>query len=431
MRAALAARPMPATEVAASIRAGRRTAEDIFWQQMACIELAEPEVGAWHYVSPDTALAEAQHVDRFLPLAGVTFGIKDVIDTANMPTGYGSAAYEGSRPVWDAPIVTLARQAGGVMLGKTVCTEFAMSSPGKTRNPANLAHTPGGSSSGSCAAVAAGMVQVGFGTQTSGSIIRPAAYCGVVGYKPSFGMLNRTGVKVLSDSLDTVGLITGDVADAALVASVLAERPELMPRAAPRRLRVGIFHGSRWHLALPETAAALEQAASALAEAGCMTRRLPVPGFFEGLYAHHDAVMGWETPRSLAYERSLPAGKLTAVTHAFLDQLSQATLASYDAALGALETRAGLLDQILDGCDVLLTPAAAGEAPLGLETTGDPVFNKVWTLLHGPCVALPVCKGPSGLPVGVQIIGRLGGDADVLAAAVFIAGALAAQRGGM
>jgi amidase len=423
--------PMPfARDTVARMHAGKTTAEQECRAHIARIDAAEPRVQAWQHLALAPALENASQIDSLSPLAGVAVGVKDVIDTALMPTGYGSAAYAGHQPAWDAPIVTRTRQAGGIILGKTVSTEFAMSSPGKTRNPANTAHTPGGSSSGSCAAVAAGMAQIAFGTQTSGSIIRPAAFCGVVGYKPSFGTLNRTAVKPLSDSLDTVGVITRDLRDAAFATAVLAERPELMPGDQWCAPRIGVFLGSRWKLASAETAAALKRTETALSHAGCTVKDVPVPDWFDALYAHHDAVMGWETPRCLAYERAMLGDRLTPTTLQFLDLLSKTTLTEYDDARRALEHRAGLLERVLDGYDALLTPAAPGEAPLGLSNTGDPVFNKVWTLLHGPCLTLPVIKGPQGLPVGIQLIGRLGADAGLLATAAFVEDALAAMPGG-
>jgi amidase len=419
-----------ARDVAASVRAGRRTAAEVCQAQIArCLEI-EADVQAWQYLAPETALAAARWVRPDGPLAGVTFGVKDVIDTVDMPTEYGSAAYEGTRPPWDAPIVALTRAAGGVILGKTVTTEFAMASPSKTRNPANFEHTPGGSSSGSCAAVAAGMVHVAFGTQTSGSTIRPSSYCGVVGFKPSFGTLNRAAVKMLSDSLDTVGVITGDVRDAAFVTAVLADRPDLTCER-PAGLRVGVFRGSRWDQALPETDAALRDAARALENGGVTVLEVAVPADFDAFYAHHDAVMGWETTRSLAYERACLEERLTDGTRAFMAHLAQATWRGYAAALAALRNRAAVLDRWMTGCDVLLTPAAPGAAPQGLESTGDPVFNKVWTLLHGPCVTVPVARTADGLPVGVQLVARLGDDAGLLAAAALLEDALAAMtRGG-
>ncbi|TBW41346.1 amidase [Siculibacillus lacustris] len=417
---------LSARETARRVAAGDLAAEAVCRAFVQRIADGDAALGAWAHVDAERALEAARAVDRSGPLAGVTFGVKDVIDTADMPTEYGSAAYAGVRPVWDAPIVALTRRFGGVVLGKTVTTEFAMASPGPTRNPVDPAHTPGGSSSGSCAAVAAGMVHAAFGTQTSGSLIRPASYCGVVGYKPTFGVLNRTAVKVLSDSLDTLGVVTRDVRDAAFVTAALAERPGLAvaERVAPPR--VGLFRTSRWALAEPATRAALDRTVAALAAAGVEVRDVAVPEWFEGLWAAHDAVMGWETPRSLAYERDRLGDRLTAVTRRFLDTLAATTFADYTAARDVARGRRDLLDELLSGCDVLITPAAPGEAPLGLGATGDPVFNKVWTLLHGPCLSLPAGRGPAGLPVGVQIVGRIGADADLLAAAAFIEQALAA-----
>ncbi|WP_206682791.1 amidase [Chthonobacter albigriseus] len=410
--------------VATAVRGGRLTPSAVAEAHLARISEREKDVQAFAFLDPDRARQEAISNKAAGPLAGVTFGVKDVIDTADMPTGYGSAAYEGFRPRWDAPIVALARAFGGTVLGKTVSTEFAMSSPGKTRNPHNLAHTPGGSSSGSCVAVAAGMVHVAFGTQTSGSIIRPASYCGVVGYKPSFGTLNRTAVKVLSDSLDTIGVVTRTVGDAATVVAALAENPALAKGSAPANLRIGVFATSRWAEAEPATRQALDRAAAAAQAGGAKVRPAEVPDWFEDLYAGHDAVMGWETPRSLAYERKVLTDKLAAETRRFLDVLARTTRAEYDAALEALVDRASLLDSLLGDADVLITPAAPGEAPAGLQATGNPVFNKVWTLLHGPCITVPTGVGPGGLPVGVQVVGRLGRDAETLAAAAFLERAL-------
>jgi amidase len=274
------------------------------------------------------------------------------------------------------------------------------------------------------------MVHVGFGTQTSGSIIRPASFCGVVGYKPSFGTLNRTGIKVLSDSLDTLGVITRTVADAAFVAGTLAERADLALASGRKPpVRIGLFRTTRWNLAQPAMREAIDRTMAALAEAGVEVQERPVPDWFEDLYADHDAVMGWEAPRSLAYERHQLADRITETTRRFLDSFAQTTQARYEAAMQALRNRRALLDEILGDCDALLTPAAPGEAPAGLASTGDPVFNKVWTLLHGPCVTVPAGVGPAGLPVGVQVAGRIGEDAGLLAAAAFIEDALAARRG--
>ncbi len=415
---------LSARETARRVANGAATAEAVCAAFAARIAAAEPAVQAFAFFDRERALAEARAAASG-PLAGVTFGVKDVIDTADMPTAYGSAVYEGHRPPWDAPAVALARAFGGVVMGKTVSTEFAMSSPGRTRNPFNPAHTPGGSSSGSCAAVAAGMVQVAFGTQTAGSILRPASYCGVVGYKPSFGTLNRAGMKPLSDTLDHLGLITRDVRDAAFVAAALAERPALATGAAPAAPRIGLFRTSRWAQAEPATRDALTRTAAAIEAAGGTVRECAVPDSFERLYPLFDAVMGFETPRTLAYEYRGRGGRISPITRGFLDTLSRATRADYDAALAALKDREAMVEELLDGCDALITPAAPGEAPEGMAT-GDPVFNKPWTLLHVPALALPAGFGPLGLPVGVQVIGRIGADAHTLALGAFIEDALKA-----
>lgn len=416
---------LPARETAARLAARTLSAAEMVESALARIAVREPEVRAFETLDADGARAAAKAATAG-PLAGVTFGVKDVIDTADLPTGYGSALYVGTRPRWDAPCVALTRRMGGVVMGKTVSTEFAMSSPNQTRNPHNPAHTPGGSSSGSCAAVAAGMVQVAFGTQTAGSIVRPASYCGVVGYKPSFGTLNRAGVKPLSDSLDHLGLITRDVRDAAFAVAALAEKPELAQGRTNGALRVGMFRTSRWAQAEPATSEALARAARAVEAAGGSVREIEVPEEFEGLYALFDAVMGFETPRTLAYEYGVLGDRIAPLTRAFLDTLSKATRADYDAALAVLRDREAIAARLIGDCDILLTPAAPGEAPRGLGATGDPVFNKVWTLLHVPALSVPAGTGPNGLPVGVQVIGRLGADAQTLAAAATLEDALKA-----
>ncbi|WAC27395.1 amidase [Ancylobacter sp. SL191] len=415
---------LSARETARRVSAGEVTAEAVAAAFADRITAAEPEVQAFAFFDRERALAEAKAASAG-PLAGVTFGVKDVIDTADMPTGYGSAVYEGYRPAWDAPAVALTRAFGGVVMGKTVSTEFAMSSPGKTRHPVNPAHTPGGSSSGSCAAVAAGMVQVAFGTQTAGSILRPASYCGVVGYKPSFGTLNRAGIKPLSDTLDHLGLVTRDVRDAAFAVAALAERPALAQGRTGGAPLVGLFRTSRWAQAEPATRDALARTVTAIEAAGGTVRELEVPDHFERLYALFDAVMGFETPRTLAYEHRVMGARISPITLGFIETLSRATRAEYDAALAVLRQREAIVEELLGGCDGLITPAAPGEAPRG-TATGDPVFNKPWTLLHVPTLSVPAGVGPLGLPVGVQVVGRIGADAETLALGAFIEDALKA-----
>ncbi|BBE73554.1 amidase [Oharaeibacter diazotrophicus] len=416
-------RALSVDAVVAAVNAGTLSASAVAEAFLAVIDAREDAVGAFETIDRAAVRAAAAAVGGG-PLAGITLGVKDVIETADLPTGYGSTVYAGARPLWDAPVVTIARSLGAVVMGKTVSTEFAMSGPGRTRNPWNPGHTPGGSSSGSAAAVGTGMLHAALGTQTSGSILRPAAYCGAVGYKPSFGTLVRVGVKALSDSLDTVGMIARTVADAGAVTAALAEAPKLAAAALDRPPRIGIFRSSRWDLAEPATREALARAAAAAEAAGASVVEVAVPDWFEELYRCHDAVMGWETPRALAHERAVFADRIAPPTRAFLDTLARTTRADYDAALARIADRAGILDALIGDCDVLFTPAATGEAPAGLGATGDPVFCKVWTLLHGPALAVPAGFGPNGLPVAVQVVGRLGRDAETLAAAAFAEAAL-------
>src|SRR5438067_9165655 len=272
---------LSARAAAQEIAAGRRPAAALAAACLDRIAAREPVVGAWHYLDPEAPLAAARQRDAEPPrgpLHGIPIAVKDLIDTFDMPTGYGSAIYEGHRPAADAACVALARGAGAVTLGKTVTTEFACFTAGKTANPKNPGHTPGGSSSGSAAAVADGMVPLGFGTQTAGSVIRPASFCGCIGYKPSFGLINRAGVKPLADSLDTVGVLARTVEDAAFFAGVLAGRPARgdmeMPEAPPR---IGIYRTPVWSEAEPSTIAAMDRARAALERAGAWTAEIVVP----------------------------------------------------------------------------------------------------------------------------------------------------------
>jgi amidase len=401
-------------EIAAAVNEGRVTAEAVTRAALERIAILEPAIGAFAWVDPDAAIAQARAIDAIpgpLPLKGVPLGVKDVLDTADMPTGYGAGAYEGFRPPWDAAGVALAREAGAVIIGKTVSTEFAANSPGGTRNPHNPAHTPGGSSSGSAAAVGAGMIRVAYGTQTAGSIIRPASYCGAVGYKPSFGLLDRTGVKTLADSLDTLGLLAGSADDAAYFTAVIAGRPGLDAAPVPADLCIGIYDEDGWG----EGNAALLAAVRAMNLPFHHVPKLPA---HDALLAAQLAIMDWEVPRALAFERTRRFDLLRPATQEFLSR-PQPSPAVYDAARRlAADARAGLL-AAFGAAQVWLAPAGPGAAPLGLAATGDPVFNRVWTLLHVPCVSIP-CIRLAGLPIGLQVIGPPGQDATTLAIAAFL-----------
>jgi len=420
---------LPARIAAEEIAAGRLTSEAL---TRACLDrIAEREdtVHAWQYLDGEQALAEARRRDSEPPrgpLHGVPVAVKDLIDTVDMPTAYGSPIYERHRPAADAACVALARAAGAVVLGKTVTTEFACYTPGPTANPRNPAHTPGGSSSGSAAAVADGMAPVAFGTQTAGSILRPAAYCGVVGYKPSFGTIPRAGVKLLADSLDTVGVIARDAADAAFFAGVVAGRPALRRIAVPTMApRFGFCRTPMWDQAEASTVAALDRTREALERQGATIAEIEVPAEHRCLNAAHDAVMGFELAGSLAFERTRHAAQLSPRLGQLLDAGMTVTADAYDTAVAETALARARLDYFFADCDAVLVPAAPGEAPPGLGYTGDPVFNRMWTLLGVPCVTLPALWGRSGLPTGVQLVGRTGDDAGLMAAALFAERALA------
>ncbi|HXC91208.1 MAG TPA: amidase [Stellaceae bacterium] len=423
-------RSLTAREAARQIAERRLSAEALAASYLERIAAREEVVGAWQYLDREQALAEARQRDREAPrgpLHGVPIAVKDLIDTCDMPTAYGSPIYRGHRPAADAACVALARAAGAVVLGKTVTTEFATFTPGRTANPHNPAHTPGGSSSGSAAAVADGMAPLGFGTQTAGSVIRPASFCGVFGYKPSFGLISRAGVKPLADSLDTVGVYARTVDDAAFFAGVLSERPALRHLAIPERApRFGLYRTPMWDEAEPATAAALDMARAALDRAGAVVEELAIAPDHQGLTEAQDRIMGFETCRALAYERTRHSAELSPRLAQLLDAGMAVGAADYDAARAVAEAARAGLAKFFGGCDAILTPAAPGEAPAGLGYTGNPVFNRMWTLLGTPCAALPAYWGDSGLPTAVQLVGRLGDDARLLGCAAFLERALAA-----
>lgn len=415
-----------ALEAARRIADGSLTCEALTRRCLERIAEREPAVQAWQHLDPDAALEAARRIDRWGsgPLKGLPVGVKDIIDTADMPTAYGSPLYAGYRPPRDAACVALARQAGALMLGKTVTTEFAYFHPGKTRNPQDPGRTPGGSSSGSAAAVADGMVPLAFGTQTAGSVIRPASFCGCVGYKPSFGLIDRTGVRPFADSLDTVGVFARTVEDAAFFVSVLAARPTLRITDEGFRPRIGLCRTHEWDSATPATRAALEEAGHRLHAAGLEVRETALPEGFRGLCEAQKTIMAYEGARACAPETLTAPDRISAKLREFLQAGAATASEDYDVARRLeADCRAQFAD-ILGDLDVLLTPSAPGEAPEGLEATGDPLFNRVWTLLGVPCVNVPALTGPSGLPVGGQVVGRVKDDRRTLAAASAIAYAL-------
>ena len=419
---------LPATQAARRLADGSLSAVEMTEALLARIADREPVLRAFAWLDPALALRQARALDAARragraagPLHGLSLGVKDVLDTADQPSQYGSPIWAGHRPRSDAACVALGRRAGAVILGKTVTTEFATRHPGPTTNPANPAHTPGGSSSGSAAGAAAGFFHTGFATQTAGSIIRPAAFCGAVGCKPSFGTLHRAGMKVMSESLDTIGVITRSTGDAALVLGGLTGRdygnPERRPGTSPR---LGLCWGPTADQAAPETRAMLERVATAAARAGAVVRPLEMPAaVVEGLAAHA-LVMNGESAAALAWEVDHAAPLLSPGLRERLQWGGEQGAAALAAARAAFATARAAIRGVFGEVDAVLTPSAPGEAPEGLGWTGDPAFNSLWTLLHLPCVTVPVGTGPRGLPLGAQIVTGFGEDAAALAWAEWV-----------
>jgi len=410
---------LSAAEAARRIAGGQLKSEALVAACLERIAAREAEVQAWAFLDRDLALKQARALDGEpprSPLHGVPVGIKDIIDTADMPTEYNSPIYRGHRPAWDAACVALLRRAGCVILGKTVTTEFANTHPARTRNPHRLTHTPGGSSSGSAAAVADCMVPLALGTQTGGSTIRPAAFCGVVGCKPSFNTINRAGLKFVAESLDTIGLFARSAEDAALGLHVLSGRalPDFK-RPSGGKPRVGLCRTQRWNDADAATHAAVERAAGLLSKAGARVTDFDLPEGCGQLFDDHARIMNYETARALAWEYLNHPDQISATLRPRIEEGWKITRAAYDSArLLARDCRRRLAAR-MNGCDFLVTPSAPGEALGTLETTGDSVFNRVWTLLGVPCVTLPCGSGPRGLPLGVQLVGPFDGDVELLA----------------
>jgi Asp-tRNA(Asn)/Glu-tRNA(Gln) amidotransferase A subunit family amidase len=409
-----------ATELAEALASGHSTPSAVLEEHLAIIDAWEGEVRAWTYLDREGARIRARGLDRTGdrgPMHGIPFGIKDNIDTADMPTSYGSEIHAGHVPARDAACVACLRLAGANPLGKTVCTEFAHVAPGATRNPWNPAHTPGGSSSGSAAAVASGMVPVAFGSQTTGSVIRPAAYCGVVGYKPTYGDFNVAGMLANTPSFDTLGVMTRCVADLVLVRRAVldASIPDL-GIASLRGARVGLFATPWIERADAATRRLLETAATTLSRAGARVADFDVGGAFEGLEDANRVVSGYEFARTLAHERRVDSDRLSrALREGRMADGLRVDHAAYAQARERLEWARGQLHSALSEVDFVMTPAAPGTAPQGLHATGSAEFNMAWTTLHVPAITLPVGTGDAGLPLGLQLVARRYADDPLLA----------------
>jgi Asp-tRNA(Asn)/Glu-tRNA(Gln) amidotransferase A subunit family amidase len=421
--------PASALDLARSVGAGDRSAESVAAECADALAAREPQLRAFAAFDRATLIESAQALDRdaalrAAPLAGVPVAVKDVIDTAQYPTAYGSPIYAGHRPALDAACVALLRQAGAPVLGKTVTAELAFLHPGPTRNPHAPDHTPGGSSSGSAAAVAAGLAPLALGTQTAGSVIRPASFCGVVGYKPSPRLIPRSGVKVVSDTLDEVGLFARSVDDAALLASVLAQQPGWAGQPAAGRggppPRVGWQLSSQHERAEPAMRRAVEQAAQRAWRGGAAQAQAQWPELFEALFDAQRTIQWAEMARALGPEYAYRRDQLAAPTAQAIAEALAFAPQRYPQALQLAKDCRRRLDEAFNGADLIIAPSAPGEAPRGLNTTGDPLFNRPWQLLGCPMINLPFGRGPQGLPLGVCAIARPGDDGRLFAWAAWL-----------
>ena len=410
-------------EAAEMIAASLITSEELVRACLERITSREDDIHAWAALDPERALAQARDCDNGAvrgPLHGVPIGVKDVLDTADFPTQMGSPIFAGHQSRSDASCVSMLRAAGAVILGKTVTCEFAGIAPGPTQNPIDRERTPGGSSSGSGAALADYMVPLALGTQTGGSVLRPASFCGVFGFKPTFGIINRAGLKFAAESLDTIGLLARRLEDIVLCLRVLTNSARPVSFAALEHPRIGICRTHLWQKAQPETRVALDHAARLAARAGANVKEFTLPPSFARLSEARETINNVERSRSLAWEWANHRQQIS-------EQMSQAiqtgqsiAAEQYHAALRLAERSRQELDQILDSFDILIAPCVNGEAPMGLAYAGDPSFQGLWTLLHVPTLSIPAIRGPNGMPVGIQVIARRFSDLSLLNAALWL-----------
>jgi Asp-tRNA(Asn)/Glu-tRNA(Gln) amidotransferase A subunit family amidase len=431
---------LTAAEALAALREGRASAEEVVNGCLARIRADEERVQAWAFVDEQRALEQARNADCLRreghamgPLHGLPVGVKDIIDTADMPTEDGTILHAGRRPEHDAAVVERLRSAGAIILGKTVTTELATYAPGKTRNPHDPGHTPGGSSSGSAAAVAAHMVPVAVGTQTNGSVIRPAAFCGVYGYKPTFGLVSRHGILKQSRPLDQVGFFARTVEDLAIVAEPLfgfdKRDPDTRPVARPRLREVAvqepplpprfaITKTPNWGEAEEQTRLAIDEVAQALGE-----RSMPfnVPSIFADAWQWHRTIMEADIARNYRVDYERGRDRLSDSLRGQIERGRQVSAIDYNDAVDRMQATRVAFDEIFDRCDAILTAAAPGPAPRGLASTGSPAFCTLWTYAGMPAVTLPLLRAENGLPMGVQLVGRCGDDARLLRTARWLA----------
>jgi Asp-tRNA(Asn)/Glu-tRNA(Gln) amidotransferase A subunit family amidase len=407
-------------EIVVATTSGQISCREWAQSRLDRISRLEPEIGAWAHLDPELVLDRAGRLDGSSahgPLHGITVGVKDIIDTHDLPTEFGSEIHHGNRPPRDAACVALTRRAGGIIVGKSVTTEFANVTPGKTRNPFDPERSPGGSSSGSAAAVAAGMVDIAIGTQTTGSTTRPASFCGVVGYRPSFGDLSTSGVMQVSGSVDTIGILGRCVADVAVYRDVLlGVAPRSLPAVSPPK--IGFARTSRWRDIHQTTRSLLENLADDMVSDSATVEEVLWPSSLDELDEAHRWITGFEMTRNLSWEidnhwdalsEGLREGRLRDGARCSEDLYLDMRARAADARLE--------LDGLFADSDVILAPAAVGEATPLDDPVPHPWIYRPWTMLHLPVVTLPILKGPNGLPIGVQLIGRHGEDRFLLAVA--------------
>jgi Asp-tRNA(Asn)/Glu-tRNA(Gln) amidotransferase A subunit family amidase len=435
---------LSASDAARAIRDGAVSAAELMQACLARVKEVDGEVQAWTYLDEKHALAQAKARDldksegRPLgPLHGVPVGIKDIFDTCDMPTEDGTVLHAGRTPAHDATAVAKLREAGAVIMGKTVTTECACYAPGKTRNPHNPEHTPGGSSSGSAAAVGAGMAPLALGSQTNGSVVRPAAYCGVYGFKPTHGLISRYGVMKLSRTLDHVGFFARSLDDIALLAEVLAgwdeADPDTRPRAAipfreiaaqepPLPPLVAFVKPPVWDRAEAETREAFDELADQLSD---RMVQIELPSIAAQALEWHRTIM--ESEMSAHLDREFEQGR-DRLSESLRNQLARGReirVLDYQRAVARIPHLVSGFDEMFERCDAIITPSAAGTAPKGLGSTGDPSFCTLWTLCGMPALNLPLMQGSNGLPLGVQLVGARHNDARLLRTARWLVGRLA------
>jgi len=425
---------LSATEARDTIEQGLLSSQELVLACFSRIEECEQSIGAWAHLDKEWALEQARQADEFRSrglaigaLHGIPVGIKDIIDTHDYPTEYGTVIHQDRRPAKDATLVSLLREAGAIILGKTVTTELAVYSPGKTKNPHNIEHTPGGSSSGSAAAVSTAMVPLAVGTQTNGSVIRPASFCGVYGFKPGFACISRHGVLAQSKPLDTIGLFARDLADLALISDVLirydGQDHSMTPTAPPCITRImaepvpadphiAFIRTPKWDQVEESTKDGFRELIDESNQRkGETIDVIDLPGHFSQIYEDHRIIMEADLAASFTREYKDGKSRLSDVLVEMIERGQQVSVSEYQSAIARKKEYNESIDEIFEEYDAILTPSTLGAAPIGLEATGSPIMNTIWTLCGTPAITIPLLQSPADLPIGVQLIGAKGDDA--------------------